>query len=136
MCIRDSTGTPASVPSPTAGDEKQAAVEADMETAQSTSPPVWKRKSYLDKLKIWQSSDINKPNHLVGMVSRPLIFLTFPVIAYAGFSYGSNLVWFNVLNGTASLILGGKPYDFPAWAVGQAWPNAPPSSSLSNMAKR
>ena len=52
------------------------------------------------------------------MIHRPLIYLTFPVIAYAGFSYGSNLVWFNVFNGTASLILSGPPYSFPPSTVG------------------
>lgn len=51
---------------------------------------------------------------------RPLIFLSFPVIFYAGFSYGSNLVWFNVLNATASLILGGT-YDFSASMVGLSY---------------
>lgn len=52
---------------------------------------------------------------------RPLIFLTFPVIFYAGFSYGSNLVWFNVLNATASLILSGSPYRFSSSMVGLAY---------------
>jgi hypothetical protein len=28
------------------------------------------------------------------------------------FSYGSYLIWFNVLNGTASIILGSPPYSF------------------------
>lgn len=28
------------------------------------------------------------------------------------FSYGSYLIWFNVLNGTASIILGSAPYNF------------------------
>ena len=50
-----------------------------------------------------------------------MIFLTFPVVFYSGFSYGSNLVWFNVLNGTASLILGGKPYNFAASVVGLSY---------------
>ena len=52
---------------------------------------------------------------------RPLVFLTFPVIFYAGFSYGSNLVWFNVLNATASLILSGSPYNFSSSMVGLAY---------------
>ncbi|KXL47093.1 MAG: hypothetical protein FE78DRAFT_78468 [Acidomyces sp. 'richmondensis'] len=66
---------------------------------------------------IGHENEFHKPNHLTGMVSRPPIFLTFLVIVYAGLSYGSNLVWFNILNDTASLILG-SPYSFPAWAVG------------------
>ncbi|CAI6341838.1 unnamed protein product [Periconia digitata] len=81
------------------------------------------RKTYLDKLKLFQTSDFQKPNELKGMMTRPLIFLTFPVIFYAGFSYGSNLVWFNVLNATASLILGGT-YDFAASMVGVCYVSA------------
>lgn len=56
-----------------------------------------------------------------GMILRPLIFLSFPVISYAGFSYGSNLVWFNVLNGTASLVLSKEPYEFSSSTVGLAY---------------
>ena len=54
------------------------------------------------------------------MIKRPLLFATFPVIFYAGFSYGSNLVWFNVLNATASLILS-STYSFSASMVGVAY---------------
>ncbi|KAF2099206.1 MFS general substrate transporter [Rhizodiscina lignyota] len=85
------------------------------ETGNTTLPP--SRKTYIQKLYLFQSMDLNKPNQLKGMVMRPLIFLTFPVVFYAGFSYGSSLVWFNVLNGTASLILG-ETYGFPASMVG------------------
>lgn len=53
-------------------------------------------------------------------MTRPLIFATFPVIFYAGFSYGSSLVWFNVLNATASLILT-ETYNFSPSMVGVAY---------------
>ncbi|KAK5123781.1 hypothetical protein LTR85_002417 [Meristemomyces frigidus] len=102
-------------------DEKRLPHSPNVEPAEPLPETMHTRKTYLDKIKLWQAADMRKPNHLAGMVSRPLIFLTFPVIAYAGFSYGSNLVWFNVLNGTASLILGGAPYNFPAWAVGLSY---------------
>jgi MFS family permease len=82
-------------------------------------PP--KTKSYLQKLKLFRTADMRKPSRLGGMALRPLIFLSFPVIFYAGFSYGSNLVWFNVLNGTSSLILGGSPYNFRASMVGLSY---------------
>lgn len=78
-------------------------------------------KSYPQRLKIFERTSLRKPNRLQEMAIRPLIFLTFPVIFYAGFSYGSNLVWFNVLNGTASLILSGKPYGFSSSMVGLAY---------------
>ena len=102
--------------------EKKVPDSPHIEPVEAMAQPVSKsRNSYFDKLKLFQSADLSKPNHLAGSVARPLIFLTFPVVAYAGFSYGSNLVWFNVLNGTTSLILGGAPYDFPAWAVGLSY---------------
>lgn len=92
----EATSSPASV---TPDNEKTVPESPDIETADSLPKTTFKRKNYRDKLKLWQASAFTKPNHLRGMVTRPLIFLSFPVIAYAGFSYGSNLVWFNVLNG-------------------------------------
>ena len=77
-----------------------------------------KNKSYWSKLKVFDTEALRYPNHLKEMVLRPLIFLTFPVIFFSGFSYGSNLIWFNVLNGTASLILSESPYGFSSSIVG------------------
>ena len=59
-----------------------------------------------------------------GMIQRSirsLKYLSWPVIFYAGFSYGSYLIWFNVLNATASIILGGPPYNFRASMVGLSY---------------
>lgn len=78
-------------------------------------------KQYLQKLRLFEEGIMDHPHRLKGMIVRPLIFLSFPVILYAGFSYGSNLVWFNVLNGTASLILSQKPYVFSSSMVGLAY---------------
>ncbi|KAH9845212.1 Major Facilitator Superfamily, partial [Teratosphaeria destructans] len=50
--------------------------------------------------------------------SSPLRFLTWPLILYTGFSYGSYLIWFNVLNGTTSIILSSPPYNFSTGIVG------------------
>ena len=80
-----------------------------------------KRKTFFDKLKLFHKQELQYPNRLKEMVLRPLIFLSFPVISYAGFSYGSNLVWFNVLNGTTSLILSKEPYGFGSSIVGLAY---------------
>lgn len=57
------------------------------------------QRSYIQKLSLFRRDQLRQPNRLLGMVLRPLQFLTFPVIVYAGFTYGANLVWFNVLNG-------------------------------------
>lgn len=120
--VRHTAGTPPTTPgmmtpAEPADPEKATRVETSTE---SSTEPTYKPKTYLDKIKLFQMSDLRKPNELKGMMTRPLIFLTFPVIFYAGFSYGSNLVWFNVLNATASLILGGT-YGFSASMVGLSY---------------
>ena len=89
--------SPVTPPSLTDSEKKEPA-SADVE-ASASPPPERRRKTYLDKIKLFQAADLHKPNHLAGFVARPLVFLSFPVIFYAGFSYGSNLIWFNVLNG-------------------------------------
>jgi hypothetical protein len=98
-------------PRPGSLDVEKSAKNSDAESHAADPIPVevYSPKTYLQKLKL-----LDKPRafQLPRMMVRPLIFLTFPVIAYAGFSYGSNLIWFNVLNGTASLILAGAPYNF------------------------
>lgn len=101
----------------------------------------YNRKTYIQKLALFQKSELRQPSRLAGMMLRPLIYLSFPVVLYAGFSYGSNLVvsqryhplrytkpltkmlseWFNVLNGTTSLILAGKPYNFASSMVGLSY---------------
>lgn len=101
-------------------------IEAELKVSASIdedgrSDNVPSRKSYYEKLKVFDKQELRYPNQLKEMVPRPLIFLSFPVIFYAGFSYGSNLVWFNVLNGTASLILSGNPYDFSSSMVGLSY---------------
>jgi hypothetical protein len=75
----------------------------------------YKPKTYLQKLALL---DKKRDFHLFRMMVRPLLFFSLPSVVYAGFSYGSNLIWFNVLNGTASLILGGTPYNFSSSMVG------------------
>ena len=99
-------------------DEKHPVVES---VPEGTGTIVYKPKTYLDKLKPFAAGTFSRPNRLGGMILRPLIFLSFPVIFYAGFCYGANLVWFNVLNATASLILSGEPYNFAASMVGVAY---------------
>lgn len=111
-----------SSPSPVSSEHEQKALaSADVEATESSLSPTKKQKTYLDKLKLWQAAGSRKSGPFWSMVTRPLVFLSFPVIFYAGFSYGSNLVWFNVLNATASLVLGGEPYNFAASMVGVSY---------------
>lgn len=53
------------------------------------------------------------------MAYRPIVMIfRFPTVAWAGFLYGINLAWYNVLNGTASPVLTGAPYSWSAALVG------------------
>lgn len=75
-------------------------------------------KSFLQKLSLWN------PTPGQGMVERALRslkYLAWPVIFYAGFSYGSGLIWFNITNATASVILSGPPYNFKPSMVGLSY---------------
>lgn len=50
---------------------------------------------------------------------RPVVMIfRFPTVAWAGFLYGINLAWDNVLNGTASPVLSAAPYNWSAALVG------------------
>ncbi|SCU89875.1 LADA_0F00254g1_1 [Lachancea dasiensis] len=51
----------------------------------------------------------------------PFFMARFPVVLWAGFLYGSSLVWFNVLNATAALILSESPYNFSSSTIGVAY---------------
>lgn len=75
-------------------------------------------KTFLQKMALFQPGDLTKKSMMKGMVLRPLIFLTFPVIFAAGFMYGAILCYFNILNGTTSLILSSAPYNFSSSMVG------------------
>jgi len=98
--------------------EKSAAVPKSDPDVAASGTTVYKPKTYIQKLSL---RDKPRPFHLGRLMLRPLIFLSFPVVVYAGFSYGSNLVWFNVLNATASLILSAPPYNFSSSIVGLSY---------------
>jgi MFS family permease len=75
-------------------------------------------KTFAQKLALW----VPQPGQpMLQRAIRSLSYLTWPVIFYAGFSYGSYLIWFNVLNATASIILGGPPYNFSPSMVGLSY---------------
>ncbi|KAI0384745.1 putative MFS transporter [Hypomontagnella monticulosa] len=52
---------------------------------------------------------------------QSLKLLSWPVVFYSGFSYGTYLIYFNILNATASIILGSPPYNFQPSLVGLSY---------------
>lgn len=75
-------------------------------------------KSFVAKMSIVQS---NAGQNMFKHALQSLRYLGWPVIFYAGFSYGSYLIWFNVLNATASIILSAAPYNFSSSIVGLSY---------------
>ncbi|KAJ5974088.1 hypothetical protein N7481_011298 [Penicillium waksmanii] len=80
---------------------------------------VYTKKPYIKKLSLLGPKQ--KQNTMFRQLWQSLYYLSWPVIFYAGFSYGSYLVLFNILNGTASIILGGPPYNFQSSMVGVSY---------------
>jgi len=109
--------TPKEVLLSTSPDPEKSAAVANSLSNHDTAPGKisYESKTYIQKLTLL---DKKRPFHLFRMMYRPLLFFSLPSVVYAGFSYGSNLVWFNVLNGTASLILSAPPYSFSSSMVG------------------
>ena len=78
-------------------------------------------KSYRQKIALIRKEDLHSNIPLKGMIFRPLIYFTFPIISFSGFMYGAIVCYFNILNGTASVILSSPPYNFSASMVGLAY---------------
>lgn len=53
----------------------------------------FRKRNYWNKLSLFQRACLDQPNRLLGMVSRPLAFLSFPVVFYSGFAYGCAVIW-------------------------------------------
>ncbi|KAJ5218248.1 uncharacterized protein N7498_000347 [Penicillium cinerascens] len=99
---------------------------SDPEKAEPKTEPVspgtgqiYTKKTYVQKLALLGPKQ--KQNNMFRQFWQTLYYLSWPVIFYAGFSYGSYLILFNILNGTASIILGGPPYNFGSSMVGLSY---------------
>lgn len=103
-------------PSPT--DSNEAVNETKTSESRDLDARVYVPKTFRQKLAIF---DKPRPFMLWTIAKRPIFLLRYPAIVYSGFLYGSGLIWFNVLNATASLILSGIPYNFTPIQVGLAY---------------
>lgn len=101
-----------------AGQDGPTVIPAPIDGTSAGSSSPYKPKTYWQKLAF-----LDKPRAFVmhWRAWQILKLLSWPVIFYAGFSYGTYLVWFNILNATASLILGGAPYNFCPAIVGLSY---------------
>ncbi|EXJ94818.1 hypothetical protein A1O1_03216 [Capronia coronata CBS 617.96] len=94
--------------------------------APSTSPKTsatavtttYHKTTYLQRMRLFRTQDLQKTIQLKGMILRPLKFLSFPIVVFSGFMYGAVICYFNVLNGTASVIFTDAPYNFRSSMVG------------------
>ncbi|KAF2164444.1 hypothetical protein M409DRAFT_25322 [Zasmidium cellare ATCC 36951] len=104
-----------------AGDKEIAAGSTDVPDGSETAALQFPgKKSYAARLKLFSRLP-GSPSwkQVLNMMWRPLpIIVQFPNIAWAGFIYGINLSWYNVLNGTASPVLSAPPYNWSAALVG------------------
>ncbi|KAI2610748.1 putative MFS transporter [Hypoxylon fragiforme] len=72
----------------------------------------WQKMSILDK---------PRPFMMHYRAWQSLKLLSWPVVFYSGFSYGTYLIYFNILNATSSIILGAPPYSFSTSMVGLSY---------------
>lgn len=75
-------------------------------------------KSFTQKLSLWHPA---QNGTMLSHLRSITLYLTWPVVLYTGFSAGSYLIWFNILNATASLVLSDAPYFWNAEAVGLSY---------------
>ncbi|KAF7901193.1 hypothetical protein EAF00_003414 [Botryotinia globosa] len=100
-------------------DEKVEPTSATSSSMDTSSEAAISPQTFMQKLSL-----IDRPrsfSHFKFIFWQPFIFFTYPIVVYAGFAYGSSLVWFNVLNATASLVLSAPPYNFSASMVGLSY---------------
>lgn len=81
---------------------------------------------YSPKLKTWKeklslTSGFHEKNLLLHFFLGPFKTFRLPPVLWAGFCYGTSLVWFNVLNATSATILSAEPYNFNAAMRGVAY---------------
>ncbi|KAF9869713.1 hypothetical protein CkaCkLH20_12756 [Colletotrichum karsti] len=102
-------------------EEKKADANLDLTTshvAQATLDSTIHKKSYFDKLKPIGSAGFKQRNYVGRLLVVPFELLSFSIIVYAGFLYGSNIIWLSVLNATESMILSQNPYNMGSNDVG------------------
>ena len=118
--ILESTASPA----PSLDPNNHPSLEKSSPPPTSSTPaaPPPTPKSYLRKLALCSPTTLRAtPNLFLHRILLQLRYLSWPIVLYSGFAYGSTLIWFNVLNATASLVLSAPPYSFSSGLVGTSY---------------
>ncbi|EED85648.1 predicted protein [Postia placenta Mad-698-R] len=104
-------------------DEKDSKSADDEHIVNVTPSPHLPPRTYWQKLALFTRKPGRPSNkQMFKMMYRPLIMMYwFPCTDWAGFLYGINLSWYNVLNGTASPVLSAPPYNWSPALVGSAY---------------
>lgn len=100
--------------------EKKSDARLTRSRTQEGEVTILHEKSFVQKLSLWNSNRAPGPS-MLRRALQSLKYLSWPVIFYAGFAYGSGLIWFNITNATASVILSGPPYNFAPSMVGLSY---------------
>ncbi|KAM3428657.1 hypothetical protein MY4824_008697 [Beauveria thailandica] len=115
----------ASSSSPAKSTEMEAAGYADnVSGAGSIYTQYPPEKTFVQKLALFgagRSGEEKQPFLMHRRAWQALRYLSWPTIFYSGFAYGTYLIWFNIFNATASIILGGPPYHFRPSIVGLSY---------------
>lgn len=92
-------------------------ISGDAEKQASGPTPTLEGKS---KTFVWKLSllDKSRPFLMHWRAWQIVKLLSWPVVFYSGFSFGTYLIWFNILNATTSIIFGGEAYGFQPSIVG------------------
>ncbi|OAQ59566.1 MFS transporter [Pochonia chlamydosporia 170] len=94
--------------------------EETVVSSTSQTSEKYDHKNYGEKLKPFTRMEGRPPKKqmFLSMILPLSIIVQFPNIAWAGFIYGINLSWYNVLNATTSPILSTSPYNWSTSGVG------------------
>lgn len=76
------------------------------------------KKSRVARLKVIERENLRGENHLLRLMWRPLLLIVFPIIAYAGFIYGTNFIWLAMFNAMESIALSEHPYSMSTSILG------------------
>lgn len=107
--------------------------DSESQSEGERGPGVTRVKSLWKKMSLVDKRSLDQPNRLFEMVRRPVTLLTFPVIFWCGFTYGTNLCWFNLINGSTSLVFTEAPYEFSPAFVGLTYISPVIGTVLSNI---